>query len=462
MKQLKLAVIAMFTLVTVSNVTAQDSNNPWAISIGVNAVDVRSGGDFSQKLKDYYGTSDWNLFPMLSRITAEKYLSDGFTLQLAGSVNSIERTYISSAFPNSEDKLTYFSIGANLKYDLDGLIEKVFGGTTQYFNPFIYAGGGYASIDSSGEGVFTYGFGFNVWLSETVGLVYQSGTNQEFANRVPSHYQHSLGVVFRFGGTDTDGDGLYDKEDACPEVAGLKEFNGCPDSDGDGIKDEDDACPNVAGLASLNGCPDSDEDGIADKDDMCPNEKGTKANNGCPDTDGDGVVDKDDKCASVAGPAANGGCPWPDTDGDGVLDKDDNCKNEVGPASNNGCPEPVIAEVAKQQLTEFAKTILFNSGRSAFKTGVSDKLDGMVLIMIEYPKATFMIEGHTDSTGPDALNQKLSDKRAAAVKDYLVKKGVDASRLESKGFGEANPIDTNDTRAGRANNRRVEVKVTNE
>lgn len=459
MKQLKLAVLAMFTLVIVSNVAAQDSNNPWAISIGVNTVDIKS---FSQKIEDYYGTTDWNLFPMLSRVTAEKYLDDGFTLQLAGSVNSIERQYIPGELTNTEDKLTYFSIGANLKYDLDRLVDRVFGGTTQYFNPFIFAGGSYASIDSNGEGMFSYGFGFNVWLSENVGLVYQSAINQEFANRVPAHYQHSLGVVFRFGGTDTDGDGLYDKEDACPEVAGLKEFNGCPDSDGDGIKDEDDACPNVAGLASLNGCPDSDEDGIADKDDMCPNEKGTKANNGCPDTDGDGIVDKDDKCASVAGPAANGGCPWPDTDGDGVLDKDDNCKNEVGPASNNGCPEPVIAEVAKKQLTEFAKTILFNSGRSAFKTGVSDKLDGMVLIMIEYPKATFMIEGHTDSTGPDALNQKLSDKRAAAVKDYLVKKGVDASRLESKGFGEANPIDTNDTRAGRANNRRVEVKVTNE
>ena len=195
---------------------------------------------------------------------------------------------------------------------------------------------------------------------------------------------------------------------------------------------------------------------------MCPNDKGTKANNGCPDTDGDGIVDKDDKCATVAGPKANGGCPWPDTDGDGVLDKDDNCKNEPGPASNNGCPEPVITDVAEAKIGEFAKTILFNSGRSSFKKGVTEKLDGIVKIMNEFPKATFIIEGHTDSTGSNTLNQKLSDKRAAAVKDYLVKNGVDASRLESKGFGEDNPIDTNDTRAGRAKNRRVEVKLTNE
>ena len=180
------------------------------------------------------------------------------------------------------------------------------------------------------------------------------------------------------------------------------------------------------------------------------------------DTDGDGIVDKDDKCASVNGPKANGGCPWPDTDGDGVLDKDDNCKNEVGPASNNGCPEPVITEVAEKKMGEFAKTILFNSGRSTFLPSVSDKLDGIVTIMKEFSKATFMIEGHTDSTGSKSLNEKLSAKRAAAVKDYLVQNGVDASRLDSKGFGEDNPIDTNKSRAGRANNRRVEIKVTNE
>jgi outer membrane protein OmpA-like peptidoglycan-associated protein len=463
MKQLKLAVIAIFALVTVSSVNAQDSNNPWAISFGVNAVDSRIGSDFSDNLKDYYGTDDWDILPIISRVTGEKYLDDGFTLQLAGSVNRLSRRFLPSDYPRGvEQELIYWAIDANLKYDLDILVDKIFGGTTQYFNPFIYVGGGYTSLDGEGEGMLNYGFGFNVWISETVGFVYQSGTKQEFADKVPSHYQHSLGVVLKFGGKDTDGDGVYDKDDACPEVAGLKEFDGCPDSDGDGIKDSDDACPNVAGLAELNGCPDTDGDGIADKDDMCPNEKGTKANNGCPDTDGDRVVDKDDKCATVPGPAANGGCPWPDTDGDGVLDKDDNCPNEAGPASNNGCPEPVISEVAEKKIGEFAKTILFNSGKATFKTGVTDKLDGIVKIMNEFPKATFIIEGHTDSTGSSALNLRLSERRAIAVRDYLVNNGVATVRLEAKGFGEGSPIDTNDTRAGRANNRRVEIKVTNE
>ena len=467
MKKIQLAVIALFTLVTVNNVSAQDSNNPWAVTVGINAVDVSSGVSFTNGLKDFFGTGiddvndgymqDWNILPTISRITAERYLNDGFTLQLAGSLNRI--THVAS---ENDADIVHTSFDANLKYGLDGLIAKIFGNSTQYFSPFVYLGGGYTSLDSEGEGMFNYGFGINFWLSETVGLVYQTGTKESFKDIVPSHFQHSLGVVVKFGGTDTDGDGIYDKYDSCPEVAGLKEFNGCPDSDGDGIIDGEDACPSVAGLATLNGCPDADADGIADKDDMCPNAKGTKANNGCPDTDGDGIVDKDDKCATVAGPKANGGCPWPDTDGDGVLDKDDNCKNEVGPASNNGCPEPVFTKVAEKEMGEFAKTILFKSGKSTFLPTVSDKLDGIVKIMQEFSKATFVIEGHSDSTGRAESNQSLSAKRAAAVKDYLVQNGVDASRLDSKGFGEGNPIDSNKTRAGRANNRRVEINVTNE
>ena len=267
-------------------------------------------------------------------------------------------------------------------------------------------------------------------------------------------------MVIRFGGKDTDGDGIYDKFDACPDVPGLEAFNGCPDTDGDGIKDSDDACPNEAGLAIMNGCPDSDGDGIADKDDMCPNDKGTKENNGCPDTDGDGVIDKDDKCASQAGPAANAGCPWPDTDGDGILDKDDKCPSVAGVASERGCPE-IISNEARMGVNSFAKAILFYTEKASFKPGVTEELDGMIAIMNKFPLAVFAIRGYTDTTGSVTGNQKLSDKRANAVLNYLVENGIDASRLSAKGYGQESPIDTNDTRAGRANNRRVEVKVTN-
>ncbi|SDU23675.1 Outer membrane protein OmpA [Polaribacter sp. Hel1_33_78] len=452
MKRLKIAVIALFALIATSNVNAQDENNPWVVGFGMNIVDFYGGDDFGDHVNDLFGSCDWNYVSSISRVSVEKYLEKGFTLQIAGTLNRITFDQV-----RDDSDFFYYSIGAAVKYDLNNLV----GETSQWFDPYVYLGGDYVSANSTQEGMINLGVGFNTWFSDNLGLNFQTGTKKGFSDNVKTHYQTSLGLVVKFGGKDTDGDGVYDKKDACPEVAGLIEFNGCPDADGDGIKDSDDACPNVAGLAAMNGCPDADGDGVADKDDMCPNAKGTKANKGCPDSDGDGLVDKDDKCATIAGPSANGGCPWPDTDGDGVLDKDDNCKTEVGPASNNGCPEPVITEAAKMGVDTFAKAILFNTGRASFKSGVSKQIDGMLAIMNEFPKAEFDIKGYTDSTGSASNNLKLSEKRANAVRNYLISKGIAASRLIAKGYGEDAPIDSNKTRAGRSNNRRVEVKVSN-
>jgi OOP family OmpA-OmpF porin len=441
MKHLKMAVIALFALVAVSNVNAQDENNPWVVGFGTNIV------DFSESP---VGESSWNFLPSISRFTAEKYLEKGFSLQFAGSLNKI--TTVSK---EDDVDFLYYSLGANVKYDLNNLV-----GETSWFDPYVYLGGDFVSADSNSEGMLNVGAGFNTWFNDNIGLNFQTGAKKGFSDEVKTHFQSSLGLVVKFGGKDTDGDGVYDKKDACPEVAGLVEFNGCPDADGDGIKDSDDACPNVAGLAAMNGCPDADGDGIADKDDMCPNSKGTKANNGCPDADGDGLVDKDDKCSSVAGPAANAGCPWPDTDGDSVLDKDDKCPSVAGVASEGGCPE-VISNEAQMGMNAFAEAVLFNTGRASFKAGVTEVLDGMLAIINEYPSAEFAIKGFTDSIGSASNNLKLSDKRANAVRDYLVENGIAASRLTAEGFGEENPIDTNMYKAGRAKNRRVEVKVTN-
>jgi outer membrane protein OmpA-like peptidoglycan-associated protein len=341
-----------------------------------------------------------------------------------------------------------------VKYDLNKLF-----GETGWFDPYLLLGGSYVSLGDQGDGMLNAGVGFNTWFNDNLGLNFQHSSKVGFTDNIDSHYQTSLGLIIKFGGKDTDGDEVYDKDDECPEVAGLKEFNGCPDADGDGIKDSDDACPNTAGLAAMNGCPDSDGDGVADKDDMCVTEKGTKANKGCPDSDGDGVVDKDDKCPTASGPMANAGCPWPDTDGDGVLDKDDKCINEVGAASDNGCP--IISYAAKLGVDTFAKAILFNTGKSSFKTGITSQLDGMLALLKEFPKSEFAVRGYTDSTGGASRNLSLSDQRANAVKNYLVMNGIDAARLTVKSFGEDSPKADNNTKAGRAENRRVEVKVTN-
>jgi OOP family OmpA-OmpF porin len=196
MKQLKIAVIALFMLALGSNVNAQDENNPWAVSFGVNTVDFYGGTDFGDQVKDLLGNSDWNVLPSISRISAEKYLEKGFSLQLAGSLNKI------STFKSKDDSdFLYYSIGANVKYDVNNLI----GDTSQYFDPFVYLGGSYVSVDSESEGMLNIGLGFNTWFNENVGLSFQHATITGFSDQVERHYQSSLGLVIKFGGTGADG-----------------------------------------------------------------------------------------------------------------------------------------------------------------------------------------------------------------------------------------------------------------
>ncbi|PQB08234.1 hypothetical protein BST83_14665 [Polaribacter filamentus] len=196
MKQLKIAVIALLMLALGSNVNAQDENNPWAVSFGVNTIDFYAGSDFGDQMKDLLGNSDWNVLPSISRISAEKYLEKGFSLQLAGSLNKI------STFKSKDDSdFLYYSIGANVKYDVNNLI----GDTSQYFDPFVYLGGSYVSVDSESEGMLNIGLGFNTWFNENVGLSFQHATITGFSDQVARHYQSSLGLVIKFGGTGADG-----------------------------------------------------------------------------------------------------------------------------------------------------------------------------------------------------------------------------------------------------------------
>jgi OOP family OmpA-OmpF porin len=448
MKNLSRLLFAMLLVLVYSNVNAQDKNNPWQITIGVNAVDAFPSGDgapFGETIfEDFFNVSDhWNILPSLSTISVSKYLGDGFSFGVAGSLNKIEKWGDASV-----DDLSYYGLDGTIKYNfLEG----------KTFDPYLGVGGGYTWVDEIGAGTFNGTLGFNLWFTENIGLTLQTSYKHAFEDYLQTHFQHTAGISIKFGGTDTDGDGIYDKDDACPDVAGIAAFNGCPDTDGDGIEDSKDSCPNEAGLAELNGCPDTDGDGIADKDDKCPTVAGLKALAGCPDTDGDGVTDADDKCPTNAGPAANNGCPWPDADGDSVLDKDDKCPSVKGTVANDGCPE--VSEAVLKSLNAYAKTILFDTGKASIQKQSAGVLNDIIDILKEYTNAKFTVEGHTDSVGSDALNQKLSDARALSVKEYLTENGIDAFRLSAIGYGESKPIDKNTTSKGRANNRRVEINL---
>ena len=261
------------------------------------------------------------------------------------------------------------------------------------------------------------------------------------------------------GCPDTDGDGLSDNNDECPKVFGTIENKGCPggDRDNDGIEDADDRCPDLAGDADNGGCPnnDKDKDGVPDSADRCPNEAGSVALGGCPDNDGDGIANLDDKCPDNAGPQVYNGCP--DTDGDGLDDSRDRCPRSAGPVSSNGCPE--ITKTDKKTLDIAMRAVEFDTGRASIKGSSNAIMNQIADIMNRYPDYNLSISGNTDNTGKASANQRLSEKRAKACYDFLVKKGINESRLSSQGFGESRPVADNNTLKGRSLNRRVEFNL---
>src|SRR5690554_6303047 len=448
MKQLKVFLAALLLAGTASQ--AQNADQPWAITVGVNALDGGRSSvatDFADRFGQYFQTDNWSILPSASVLNVSRYIGSNVSFGLTGSVNKMTRMVMSAEdnLINGEfngqrvtdaTDLMYYGVDGHFKYSFGNAIG------SKWFDPAVHVGGGYTFLGKASSAHVGGGLGITFWLTENIGLNVASTYKHQFEDddvvrgndiSVPTHLQHTAGVTFRFGGKDTDGDGILDKYDDCPEEAGLKQFNGCPDTDGDGVPDHEDACPDEFGLKEFNGCPDSDGDGIPDHLDECPNEAGPASNNGCP----------------VPPPA--------DRDGDGVPDDVDECPDVAGPASNNGCPE--VKDEHIKQLNDYGKTILFNTGKSTFQNVSYSALDSMVEVMKQFPNAKFAVEGHTDSTGSDRINDPLSEDRANAVKDYLISKGIAANRLTAEGFGSKRPIDDNKTVAGRANNRRTEIKL---
>jgi OmpA-OmpF porin, OOP family len=446
--------------------TAQDSTNKWAISFGANAVDTKisAASPVKEQINEFYNVSDhWNIVPSVSYINVSRNIGSSFNFGLTGSFNKISRwlnkvpgTENTFSIDNPGD-LNYYAVDANIGYSFMKLLG------SKWFDPSLNVGGGYNFFGDASAGTVNGGVGLDLWFAKNVALTLASTYKQSIDDTrlpnvdVPSHMFHQAGLKFKFGASDRDDDGIIDSEDTCPDEKGLPQFQGCPDTDGDGIENSKDSCPDEIGTPEMNGCPDADGDGIADKDDECQNVPGVQALNGCPDNDGDGVADSKDKCPTVKGPRENAGCPWPDTDGDGVLDKDDKCVTVKGTVANNGCPE--VSEDVVKKLNDYAKVILFDTSKSTFQQQTYPILEAMVGILKEYPSSRFALEGHTDSDGKDAANLQLSKDRAAAVKNYLVEKGIAADRLTSEGFGEAKPIVPNTSKANKAQNRRVEVKL---
>ncbi len=305
-----------------------------------------------------------------------------------------------------------------------------------------------------------------------------------------------IGIVFEPNIGDRDGDGLKDDVDKCPDdpedFDDFEDEDGCPepDNDHDGILDVDDECPNDPedkdGFEDEDGCPegnefDRDGDGILDKDDECPDDPEDKDGfedlDGCPDIDNDqdGILDVDDLCPDdpedADGFEDQDGCPDPDNDNDRILDGDDQCPRVDGETQeetaetyngnedDDGCPDRGRVIVTDTKI-EILDKIYFEYNKATIKSQSFPILDAIVATLEGNPGISLIeIQGHTDERGSDSYNLDLSDRRAASVRTYVTDHGIDASRLQSQGYGETQPLEARSNEAAWAKNRRVEFLI---
>lgn len=271
---------------------------------------------------------------------------------------------------------------------------------------------------------------------------------------------------------DGDGDSVLNGIDQCPSTpAGATvDASGCEgDSDGDTVLDGLDRCPETPQGATVDaeGCPgDQDADGVLNGLDQCPDTPaGSEVDaRGCStDSDGDGVLDPVDECPNTpAGTEVDArGCRLDrDSDGDGVYDSRDRCPATRPGQQVDGVGCPILFRVEEgQRRPLILQGVNFRSGRSSLTPESYAVLDEVAASLMAHPEVRVEIAGHTDATGTQAVNQRLSRARALAVRAYLAQKGVLPNRMVAVGYGPDRPIATNSTAAGRGRNRRVELSV---
>jgi OOP family OmpA-OmpF porin len=405
-KTLPLVVVLML----ISALTiAQESNNAWTLGIGVNAVDVYPvnedlpQGDYFDEFVNVNDHWNMGLYVDVSRSFTER-----LSLNVRGSYNQISKW---------GDNANNESIAvANLDYiGLDGMVNfSILKNTV--IKPFIAVGGGYTWIEEGpfntstanesddliGAGTINGALGLNIALSKNVDVKVQTTYKHSFEDYLTKHFQHSVGLAYTFPTAQQKKDKL--------------------DDDNDGVSNENDLCPQVAGLPEYAGCADTDGDGTPDSLDKCPDLKGT--DNGCPSPD---VVSK-----SVAETAQ----------------------------ANLESAEQVIASLKSEMVKEINASVYFDVESSKLTFNAKQVLDLVVNSFKNKTNLIIELSGFADSTGSETFNKKISQERVNNVKEYFISKGINESAITANNYGESNPVAPNNTKEGRALNRRASLKVT--
>ena len=401
--------LSLITLILlISPIYSQTEQSPWSFGLELNSIKTENSE--SSKFR-------------LPSLSLSRYIFDNFSVGL---------NYTENDVMVSNEELYYYSVDGIIKYNIPSDIE-ILGVDT---DAYVFAGYGlsnYGESDVSFGSLNTsygpsFGAGINFQLSKNIALNTGVSYKSLDEKNAYSNLQHVVGIKFNFEKGDSDGDGVPDKKDHCPDLPGLIELNGCPDSDGDGVPDRSDPCPSDAGLNGQS----------------------------CPDSDNDGLTDDIDKCPSDYGPESNGGCKLPDLDNDGVPNIDDRCPNESGLKKLNGCP--IIPQSLSSYLDNYGE-IFFEFDSFKLNSSQIFNLSTLSNLLKKYNYINLNIDGHASYEGESSYNMILSNKRSNSVKGKLLKDGIKDIRLNLRSFGEEEPNYSDLPISEREKNRRVKISI---
>lgn len=433
------SLICLSFILLFCGVSAQKVDKKWIISAGINAVDLYPTGvnennpyfPQGEILEDFLNISDhWNIGGQ--SISISRLIFRSFYLGVEASINNIKKVngrnnfdypyysgnfYIQKRF-YSNKKISPF---LRLSYGISGIDRGIFGGDglkfSQYFSESLEPG-----------------IGFNIALTKSFGIQISSSFVKTKEETGITHLRHRAGLYIGFGTNDSDGDGIINRKDKCPDVAGLPEFFGCPDTDGDGIIDKEDKCPDQAGRPEFFGCPDTDGDGIIDKEDKCPDEFGSAENNGCKI-----LKDKPEESNNLSNNISSVSSKT------GIIEADDRNLSE---GKNSDLKDKIDDEL----VIYFPASKAIILGRKAY-----DMLLEVRNFLDTNLEKYIVIQGHSSSEGSEQYNYILSEQRAEAVKTHLINLGIDSNRIRIQAFGSEKPLYKENSVKNIILNRRIEI-----